>query len=241
MTIEIKREEIDQIFKHLSECKAKLKQGNVHPCLISFKSALEKTLSTHMLPSDEKELMEEVDSFLQALSESKNFKDIFGPVSFQARDLSSSLDFVKQLIQVEEEKLREDIDFSQKNDGVIQDIATNMEMEAKKIMDLIDIGEHARAKELIADNDILVTFIVQMYNKNGIRLRKEGAYDNAISEFEKALVILPDDEGIHYNIARVLVAKNEWKLAEASVIEALKINPAFKEGNDLLKHIRLNS
>jgi len=60
MATEIKREEITKIFKLLNECKAKLKQGKVHTCLVSFKAVLEKTLTTQMLPSDEKELMEEV-------------------------------------------------------------------------------------------------------------------------------------------------------------------------------------
>ncbi|MGZ3597210.1 MAG: tetratricopeptide repeat protein, partial [Syntrophales bacterium] len=75
------------------------------------------------------------------------------------------------------------------------------------------------------------------YNRNGIRFRKEGAYDKAIGEFEKALAILPDDEGLHYNIARVQVERKDWKLAESSIREALKINPLFREGNDLLQYI----
>ena len=239
MALEIKREEISNIFKQLNECKAKIKQGNVHTCLVYFKSVLEKTLSTQMLPSDEKELMEEVNSFQLTLSESKDFKKIYGPVSFHAKDLSTSLDFLKQLIRVEVEELQENIQDRQIDDTLIQDIATDtdIEAEARKIMQLIDEGDYTQAKELIADNDLLVTFIVQTYNSNGIRFRKEGAYDKAIGEFEKALAILPDDEGLHYNIARVQVEKKEWGHAEASIQEALKINPLFKEGNDLLQYI----
>ena len=104
-------------------------------------------------------------------------------------------------------------------------------------MNIIDQGEYAQARELIADNDLLVTFIVQTYNRNGIHFRKEGAYDRAIAELEKALAILPDDEGLHYNMARALVEKKDWNHAKASIQEALKINPSFKEGNDLLKYI----
>jgi tetratricopeptide (TPR) repeat protein len=241
MATEIKREEISKIFKHLNECKAKLKQGNVHTCLLSFKSVMEKTLTTQMLPSDEKELMEEVNAFQRMLSESKSFKDLYGPVSFHAKDIASSLDFVKQLIRVEEDELRDNIDFRQKDDTSVQDIATDVEKEAHTIMQFINEGECARAKELIADNDILVTYIVQSYNRNGIRLRKEGAYESAIAEFEKARVILPDDEGLHYNIARVLVEKKDWEHAKTSIEEALTINPLFKEGNDLLKYINAKS
>jgi tetratricopeptide (TPR) repeat protein len=241
MAAEIKREEIAKIFKQLHECKAKIKQGNVHTCLVYFKSVLEKTINTQMLPSDEKALMEEVNSFQLTLSESKDFKKMFGPVSFHAKDLSSSLEFVKQLISVGDEGVRDNVDLSQKFDAPVQDAAKDIEVEAQMIMNIIDQGEYAQAKELIADNDLLITFIVQTYNNNGIRYRKEGAYDKAIGEFEKALAILPDDEGLHYNIARVQVERKDWKLAESSIREALKINPLFKEGNDLLRHINTKS
>jgi tetratricopeptide (TPR) repeat protein len=237
MSAEIKREEIAKIIKQLNECKAKIKQGNVHTCLVYFKSVLEKTMGTQMLPSDEKVLLEEVSSFQLTLSESKDFKKIFGPVSFNATDLSSSLEFVRQLISVGEEGVRDNVDLSQKSDASVQDTAKDMETEAKLIMNTIDEGDYAQARELIADNDLLVTFIVQTYNSNGIRFRKEGAYDKAIGEFEKALAILPDDEGLYYNIARVQVERKDWKHAESSIREALKINPLFKEGSDLLKYI----
>jgi tetratricopeptide (TPR) repeat protein len=243
MTTEIKRDEIAKIVKQLNECKKTLKQGNIRPCLLSFKAVLEKTLGTQMLPSDEKEIMVEVNAFQMALSESKIFKELYGPVSFHAKDFSTSLDFVKQLILVGVEELQENIRDRQNDDTLIQDNVTNMdiETEARAIMQLIDEGDYTQAKELIADNDILVTFIVQSYNRSGIRLRKEGNYDEAIEEFRKALTILPDDEGLHYNIARVQVEKKDWKHAEASIQEALKINPLFSEGNDLLKHINAKS
>ena len=241
MAAEIKREEIPKIIKQLHECKAKIKQGNVHTCLVYFKSVLEKTLNTQMLPSDEKVLLEEVNSFQLTLSESKDFKEIFGPVSFHAKDLSSTLEFVKQLISVGDESLRDNVDLSQKSDASVQDAAKDIEAEAQMIMNIIDEGEYTQARELIADNDLLTTFIVQTYNSNGIRFRKEGDYDKAIGEFEKALAILPDDEGLYYNIARVQVERKDWKLAESSLREALKINPLFKEGNDLLKYISAKS
>ena len=44
-------------------------------------------------------------------------------------------------------------------------------------MQFFDHGYFRKVKELITDNDILVTFIVQTYNRNVIRLRKEGAYN----------------------------------------------------------------
>ncbi len=104
MTTEIKRDEIAKIFKQLNECKKTLKQANIHSCLLSFKAVLEKTLSTQMLPSDEKELMAEVNAFQQALSESKNFKDVFGPVSFQGQDFGTFARFCQAINTVLEKK-----------------------------------------------------------------------------------------------------------------------------------------
>lgn len=245
MAAEIKRNEIASIYKQLNECKNTLKNGSIHSCLLSFKTVLERIPKTNMLPADEKDLTKEVNSFQISLSESKKFKEIFGPVSFHAKDFATSLDFVKQLIQVKEDELRGSIQNSQKNDEPIQNIATDsaidIEKEAQTVMDLVERGEYSKAKELIADNDILVTFIVQSYNRNGIHFRREGHYDKAIGEFEKALAILPDDEGLHYNKARAYIEKKEWKRAEASIQEALKINPLFNEGNALLKYINANS
>jgi len=237
METEIKREEIAKIVKQLNECKVKIKQGNVHTCLVYFKSVLEKTLGTQMLPSDEELLMEEVNSFQMLLSENKDFKNMFGPVSFHAKDLTSSLEFVKQLIAVRDEDVRADVDFSQKVDAIAIDDTKEIETEARLIMEIVDHGDHSKARELIAENDLLVTFVAQTYNNNGIRYRREGAYEKAIGEFEKALAILPDDEGLYYNIARVQVERRDWKLAESSIREALKINPLFKEGDDLLRYI----
>jgi hypothetical protein len=37
------------------------------------------------------------------------------------------------------------------------------------------------------------------------------------------------------------VEKKDWEHAKAAIQEALKINPLFKEGNDLLKYIGAKS
>ena len=77
-------------------------------------------------------LLKEVDSLQLALQESKDFNKIFGPVSFDAKDFSSSLEFVRRLIGAEGEGVRDNVDLSQKSDITVQDAAKDMKAEAQR-------------------------------------------------------------------------------------------------------------
>ncbi|OPY93449.1 MAG: photosystem I assembly protein Ycf3 [Syntrophaceae bacterium PtaU1.Bin231] len=105
-------------------------------------------------------------------------------------------------------------------------------------MRLIDKGEHEKARALIGENEDLLSFILQTYNARGIQARKEGAYEKAVGEFQRALAVAPDDEGILYNLARAYAAKKETKPAVDTIRKALQINPAFAEAQALLKHLQ---
>ncbi|MBE9547607.1 MAG: tetratricopeptide repeat protein [Proteobacteria bacterium] len=237
----IKRDEVASITRKLNDAKKHLYKGNIHACLLSFKVVLEKTLSTKMLASDAKELGEEINDFQHQLSESRGFKDIFGPVTFTDSDNRVALNFVIQLLAVKEEEISAAIMDSQKDSSFAQDPGTSfedIERQALTAKTFIDEGEYAHALEIINNNEDVTTFLLHLLNRAGIRHRKEEEYDEAINEFKKALVIQPDDEGLHYNIARSCIEKGEWNLAEESIKEALKINPDFKEGQNLLRYIQ---
>ncbi len=103
--MEIKRNEVELISKKLSECKRHLQFGRLYACLLAFKESLEKALVTRMLASDEKYLTEEINTFQQQLAGSQHFKNIFGPVTFMDDDKKTTLDFINQLIVVEEEEI----------------------------------------------------------------------------------------------------------------------------------------
>jgi tetratricopeptide (TPR) repeat protein len=223
----IVRERASEISRTLANCRKFLAQGNVYSCLRGFKDVLEKMLVTRMLPADEKELREAINVLQQQLMTSSAFKNTFGPVTFQDDDNETTLAFVRQLVNVSEE-----------------DIARNLagreetpENPALMIMILIDKGEHEKAKALIGTNEDLLGFILHTYNALGIQARKDGDFDKAVTEFNKALTVSPDDEGILYNLARVHIEKVAWKLADEVIRQALQINPAFQEGQLLLNYI----
>ena len=223
----IVRERASEISKTLGNCKRYLHQGNVFSSLTGFKDALEKILITRMLPADEKELREAVNEFQQQLMTSAPFKNTFGPVTFQDDEIEKSLAFVRQMVQVSEEELAANLP----GEGADQ------ENLALVIMRLIDAGEHEKAKALIGRNEDLLTFILHAYNAAGIQARKDGDFEKAGADFEKALSVASDDEALLYNLARVHIEKVAWKMAEEFIRKALKVNPAFQEGQLMLNYI----
>ena len=108
----------------------------------------------------------------------------------------------------------------------------------KKIIVIIDRGAIDKAREVYRDNEALHSLIAQQYNRSGIGYRKESRFEDALAEYKKALMLAPEDEGLHYNISRVYIERGDWAAAKEAIMEALKINGSFKEGRDLLNYIR---
>ena len=191
----------------------------------------------------QKQLNNDINIFQQELAAAKPFKEMYGPVTFRDNDAKTALDFLKQILHVEEEEIsskfaestRHDIDVpALNNDGN----ASNSDKLVKKAKDLIDIGAFAKAKELLGEDSELHYLILQLCNTKGIEYRKAGNIGCAITEFRKALVFHPDDEGLYYNIARAYLENKEWEDAEESITQALEINPEFPEGKALLSFVR---
>lgn len=68
---------------------------------------------------------------------------------------------------------------------------------------------------------------VEIFNRLGIALRRQGKSPQAVSEYEKALKVSPRDENIHFNLAMAQTDSRNFRMAMASVDEVLKINPEF--------------
>ena len=224
----IVRERASEISRTLANCRKFLTQGNVYSCLTGFKDAMEKMVVTRMLPQDEKDLQEGINDFQRQLMASTAFKNTFGPVTFQENENETTLSFVRQLVCVSEEEIARKL----------ADGEESQENRALTIMRLIDKGEHEKARALIGTNEDLLGFILHTYNALGIQARKDGDFDKAVAEFNKALSVSPDDEALLYNLARAYAAKKEKKPAVESIQKALKINPAFTEAQTLLNHLQ---
>jgi len=242
MAEQIKREDAAIIYKKLDEGKLHLKRQNIYSCLHCFHDVLEKSLHTRMLPADQKLLINDINAFQQELAASRAFKEMYGPVTFRDNDAKTALDFLKQILHVEEEEIaskfeeakRHDIDEAALKNGRNQ---SDQEILVQKAKELIDIGAFAKAQSLLGEDSELHYLILQICNTRGIAFRKAGDIDRAIAEFRKALVFNPDDEGLYYNIARAYLERKEWSDGEEAILRAMEINPAFAEGKALLSFI----
>ena len=234
----IKREDASNIANKLNEGKKNLQKGNIFSCLIAFKEALEKMNSTRMLPADEKALNDEINIFQKNLSSSSAFRDVYGPVTFRDNDIAPALSLMKQLIEIKEEEIQELMAAKEGEPDSLNETSTEaqgIDAQVKQLRILIEKGDHATAQDMLQQREDLISILVDGYNSAGIDHRRAGRFDEALSEFKKALIVYPGDEGLHYNIARVHIAKKEWKAAADTINEGLKINPKFGEGIKLLK------
>jgi tetratricopeptide (TPR) repeat protein len=76
-----------------------------------------------------------------------------------------------------------------------------------------------------------------LFNEFGISLRKKGLFDEALKYYYRARDLCVDDDHLILNIARVFYEQGRRVEAEATVREALDINPELVEARRLLEHI----
>jgi tetratricopeptide (TPR) repeat protein len=237
----LNRDEAGKIAHKLTECRNILQKGNIFSCLLKFRDVLEKMNTTSMIPADEKALQKDVDDFQKTLSSSKNFLEIYGPVTFRNGENASSLALMKQLIEIKNDEMQELLDESGKKTNISENgnqAADGMDSQLNIIKTLIENGDNSAAMELLKGKDDLAYGLAEAYNHAGIEHRQAARYDEALREFNHALVVSPRDEGLYYNMARVYIDRGEWKTAAETVNEGLKINKNFTEGAKLLRHIR---
>ena len=230
---DIKREEAGQLTKKLQECRIHLRKDNVYSCLTGFREVLEKIGTTRMLPSDEKQMQKDINEFQNDLASSRAFRHLYGPVTFKDDDIETALDFMKQLIQIKEEEIIEAME-SQKCEGEDQN---DIHQRIHNIMILVEQGDFSTARDMSEQDEEASDALIEMYNTSGIQHRKEKDFEKATMNFKKALFIRPHDEGLYYNMARAYIEADDWKSAKNTMEEALKTNPDFQEGIQLLVFI----
>lgn len=75
------------------------------------------------------------------------------------------------------------------------------------------------------------------FNSLGVKLRKEGDLPGALHAYRQALELTPDDENIHFNMAKAQFFMGDVKGAQDALLKALWINANFAEGLKL--HLKL--
>lgn len=237
---EIKREDAGRITKKLLECRMHLQKQNVYSCLTAFRDVLEKVQTTRMLPSDAKQLQQEINGFQYDLSVSRAFRHLYGPVTFKDDDVETALDFMKQLIQLKDEEIAETM-AQQLRQEEIEGQGDSLRGRVREIELLVEKGEYDTARSTAQQDEEAADALIEQYNSAGIGYRKAKDFDRAITTFKKALFVRPEDEGLYYNLARAYIEAGDWKAAQNTMEEILQVQPDFQEGERLLAFIHQNS
>lgn len=239
MAGEIKREDVGRMSKKLLECRANLQKDNVYSCLVGFREVLEKLRTTRMLPADEKQLHHDINTFQDDLSASRAFRHLYGPVTFKDSDFETSLDFMKQLIQIKEEEILAESEMI-KDGGDSGKDPGGVQARVREIMMVVEKGDFATAREMAEKDEEAADILIERYNAAGIQYRMEKDFEKAVTTFKRAVFIRPDDEGLYYNMARSFIDAGDWKSAKNAIEEGLKTHPGFEEGIRLLAFIHSN-
>lgn len=76
------------------------------------------------------------------------------------------------------------------------------------------------AKGQFLSKDDIATF-----NRLGIILRNQGKWREALTEYQKALQVAPDDENLYYNMGMACAEGRDFRQAQVHVLKALSLNP----------------
>jgi tetratricopeptide (TPR) repeat protein len=236
---------IGELLRRFHACELYVKQGKIASCLISFKEIIDRMPAIPMTDKEKKELHGDIEGFLQNLSAHKKFKEIFGEFSFGDTDLATNLEFIKSMIVAQEEEIVEKIGKDEEAAEaqrleIIQAEEKKKEEINRKIQEaiaLIDEGNLSEAMEIIKDDEGMTDGIVLHYNTLGMQNREAKNYTEAAKNYSKALSVSPQDENLHYNIARVYFEDGKLDKAEDYLEKALKLNPEFKEGKILFDYL----
>ena len=184
------------------------------------------------------------------MSEHQKFKEIFGEVTFGDTDLATNLEFIKSMIVAQEQDIFERI---QKDEEVVEgkrlDITAiepnnkeGIQQKIEEAIRLVDEDKLSEAMEIISGSEEVQNEVVLHYNTLGMKCRENKEFDEAISNYSKAISASPQDENLYYNIARAYFDAGKLDRAEDYLGKSLKINSEFKEGRAFYNYLsKLNS
>jgi tetratricopeptide (TPR) repeat protein len=88
-----------------------------------------------------------------------------------------------------------------------------------------ELSEKYLRQALGARKNMLDRSDIETYNRLGLMLRRQGKWQEAITEYRKALRISPEDPGLFYNIAMAFTEGRQHIDAYQHLDQALTINP----------------
>ena len=94
------------------------------------------------------------------------------------------------------------------------------------------VGEMYLRTLINTRGDSLTSDDVGLFNQLGISLRLQGKWQEAISEYGRALRVAPDNANLYYNMAMASVDGKEYTSARQYMLKALHCNPELARTGD---------
>jgi hypothetical protein len=101
---------IEETFSLVSKVKENLLQGALNAAMANLIMAIENYLSTPMLKKERDFMEAEVFDLELKIAAHPKFRETYGPVSFVRGEHKMAVDFMRQLIEVAAENLKEKIE-----------------------------------------------------------------------------------------------------------------------------------
>ncbi|WP_051261207.1 tetratricopeptide repeat protein [Desulfovibrio inopinatus] len=109
----------------------------------------------------------------------------------------------------------------------------SLEMMQKAASIFAEQGRFQEAKAIFVDIIKHDPNAVNPYNDLGVRLRRKGDFEGALNAYRQGLAISPNDDHIHYNVAKAFLFSGRLELGMGWLERALKLNPDFEEARKL--------
>ena len=97
-------------------------------------------------------------------------------------------------------------------------------------------AEHFLRRALDAKGDMLDASDLDTFNRLGIALRRQGKWQEALTEYHKALRVAPEDENLFYNMGMACAEGRDFREARANMLKALPINPELPRRDPVMAY-----
>lgn len=189
-----------------------------------------------METGDYDEAIEEFEEVLSQQEEAQKFYDI--GCTYLAKDK-----FGKAIVAFQKALKINDM-FAEAYEGLSEAYKRKGDLEQcqfflKKAADLYAAHDHMeKVKEVFIDILKMDNRAANPFNSLGVKLRKVGDYQAAIRAYKQALELTPNDENVHFNMAKAYYFMSDTENALDKLAVALSINQDFPEALTMYKSLK---